>query len=68
MSSSAKSAEANRVAGQGQPIAGGGGIASASVSEGDPFIRLEELMEVVEELCPVWPARGTFAGHETFLL
>jgi hypothetical protein len=29
----------------------------------DPFQALDELMAVVEELCPVWPSRPTFTNE-----
>ena len=37
-------------------------------SERDPFVALDELMVVVEALCPVWPDRPTFEGSTRFLL
>lgn len=30
-------------------------------SFGDPYLALDQLMVVVEALCPVWPSRPTFA-------
>jgi hypothetical protein len=45
------------------PIAASGGIAAPTLVEGDPYQRLDELMVVVEALCPTWPERkGTFEG------
>lgn len=29
-------------------------------SSGDPYLALDQLMVVVEALCPVWPSRPTF--------
>lgn len=37
-----------------------GGIAASLNSERDPFEVLDDLMVVVEALCPVWPQRETF--------
>ena len=34
----------------------------------DPFVALDDLMVVVEALCPVWPDRPTFEGSTRFLL
>lgn len=34
----------------------------------DPFRTLDELMVVVEALCPVWPDRPTFEHSTIFLL
>jgi hypothetical protein len=34
----------------------------------DPFRALDDLMVVVEALCPVWPDRPTFEGSMHFLL
>lgn len=68
MNSSVKSAEPPQLVGHTQPIAGAGGIDAVPVSERDPYEALEELMAVVEELCPVWPARDTFEKHRIFLL
>jgi hypothetical protein len=48
------------------PAAGSNGIGSAAPC--DPYQRLEELMQVIEELCPRWPARETFALSRGFLL
>lgn len=37
-----------------------GGVATPVSSERDPFQVLDDLMVVVEALCPVWPPRETF--------
>jgi hypothetical protein len=34
----------------------------------DPFVALDDLMCVIEGLCPQWPERPTFEGSSTFLL
>jgi hypothetical protein len=46
-----------------------GGLPAAPVEPTqDPFRTLDELMVVVEALCPVWPDRPTFEGSTRFLL
>jgi hypothetical protein len=52
MSSSEKSTDA--------PIAAGGGVIPPAATPADPFQALDDLMAVIEELCPVWPPRPTF--------
>ena len=45
------------------------GLPAAPVESGrDPFQLLDELMVVVEALCPVWPERPTFENSKQFLL
>ena len=34
----------------------------------DPFEALDDLMTVVEALCPRWPSRGTFSDSAIFLI
>lgn len=52
-----------------QPFAADGGLASSRTESGrDPFAILDDLMTVVEALCPSWPHRGTFASSSKFLL
>lgn len=51
-----------------QPFAAGGGTNRASQPRRDPFEALDDLMAVVEALCPVWPERPTFAESGPFLL
>lgn len=60
MSSSTKATE--------PPISGGKFAEIPARHPGDPYERLADLMQVIEELCPRWPARDTFAGHRLFLL
>lgn len=52
------------------PLAGpdAGGVAVAADSEREPYEALDDLMSVVEALCPQWPPRGIFQGSEKFLL
>ena len=46
-----------------------GGLPAAPVEPGhDPLAALDQLMVVVEALCPVWPERPTFEGSTRFLL
>ena len=42
------------------PFVADGGIQVATVSCDDPYVILDDLMAVVEILCPVWPMRETF--------
>jgi hypothetical protein len=51
-----------------QPLAGDGGITEVPHREGDPFQALDELMAVVEALCPRWPEREIFRGGDRMLL
>jgi hypothetical protein len=45
------------------------GVPATPIEAGrDPFVALDELMVVVEALCPVWPDRPTFEGSTRFLL
>ena len=46
------------------PIAAEGGLAAQPASPGDPYEALDDLMVVVEALCPAWPARATFRHVE----
>jgi len=34
----------------------------------DPFDALDDLMTVVEALCPQWPERKTFSGSAIFFI
>lgn len=42
------------------PFVADGGIRVATISSCDPYVILDDLMAVVETLCPVWPMRETF--------
>ena len=57
MSSSVKSPEPIK-----HPLAAGGGIATAPPEVKDPFAALDDLMVVIEALCPTWPQRELFAA------
>lgn len=50
------------------PIAAEGGVAGAPTLPEDPYQALDELMSVVEVLCPVWPAREVFKEGSSMLL
>jgi hypothetical protein len=60
MSSFAKSVEA--------PFVAEGGLPAVPQREDDPYRALDDLMVVVEALCPVCPQRGTFPSDAKFLL
>lgn len=45
-----------------------GGIVAPVSSERDPFEVLDDLMVVIEALCPVWPQRETFENAHCLLL
>jgi hypothetical protein len=51
-----------------QPLIADGGITVPIPPLVDPYKALDELMVVVEALCPVWPQRETFEGHGPMLL
>ena len=50
------------------PLAGGGGVVATVHSEREPYEALDDLMSVIEALCPRWPPRGTFSDTGKFLL
>ncbi len=68
MKSSVKSTESKPVSQPRQPLAGGGGLAPTSASPRDPYAVLDDLMVVVEALCPRWPARDMFKDGGDFRL
>lgn len=39
------------------PLAAGAGKPAGIVDSQDPYVALDELMVVIEALCPVWPQR-----------
>ena len=51
-----------------QPLSADGGIISASMDTRDPFEVLDDLMQVVEALCPTWPQRELFPVAAVFKL
>lgn len=50
------------------PFAAEGGLPAPSPSDGDPYQVLDELMAVVEALCPVWPRRDRLVVADRMLL
>jgi hypothetical protein len=53
----------------GQPFAADGGITHVpAVTIRDPFEALDDLMTVIEVLCPVWPSREIFSSTYQFLI
>lgn len=53
----------------GQLFAADGGITQApAVTSRDPFEALDDLMTIIEALCPVWPNRETFSSTDRFLI
>lgn len=51
-----------------QPFASDAGIEVPVVPDDDPYRALDELMAVVEELCPEYPERGVFVDGGKMLL
>ena len=50
------------------PFAASAGIALPVQSDDDPYRRLDDLMAVVEALCPAWPQRPCFVDGGKMLL
>jgi hypothetical protein len=50
------------------PFAAEGGIRAEPIAAQDPYETLDDLMSVVESLCPVWPVRKTFESTAVMLL
>ena len=44
------------------------GIVAAVTSEREPYEALDDLMSVIEALCPRWPRREISSGKGKFLL
>ena len=52
-----------------QGFVNNGGIAHVPAATGrDPFEALDDLMTVIEALCPVWPNREIFSSTDRFLI
>jgi hypothetical protein len=52
-----------------QPLVEDAGVPREPVQTSrDPFAALDDLMCVVEALCPAWPERPTFESSRNFLL
>jgi len=49
-------------------IAAEGGVTAPIESARDPYERLDDLMVVIEALCPRYPEREPFTGDEIFRL
>jgi len=60
MNSCAKSVE--------PPLAAAGAPVVPSLPDGDPYRALDDLMAVVEALCPAWPPREPLRPGATMLL
>lgn len=63
-----KSVEPNPPHGAGPLLVADGGVDTAPVSNRDPYEVLDDLMVVVEALCPRWPPRETFKADGIWLL
>ena len=50
------------------PLSDDGGINSPPSDMRDPFEALDDLMQVIEALCPTWPDRELFPETESFKL
>ena len=50
------------------PLAAEGGVAARPASERDAYDMLDDLMVVVEALCPVWPNRTPSITEADFRL
>lgn len=50
------------------PLAGSSGVYVSVTPPKDPYRTLDDLMAVVEALCPTWPQRGTFVSADEMLL
>lgn len=50
------------------PLAAEGGVDVACAIGRDPYDALDDLMAVVEALCPRWPPRDTFEASSVWLL
>jgi len=54
---------------KGQPLSADGGITHVpAATSRDPLEALDDLMTVIEALCPVWPNREIFSSTDRFLI
>lgn len=53
---------------QPHPLASAGGISGSPKDSRGPFEVLDDLMQVIEALCPTYPERDTFANSTAFKL
>lgn len=67
MNSSVKSAEQPEAIPP-QPLAGGDVVTLPASRVQDPYAALDELMVVIEALCPTWPERALFPEKGDFRL
>jgi len=52
-----------------QPFAADGGMTHVpAATSRDPFEAFDDLMTVIEALCPVWPNREIFSSNDRFLI
>jgi hypothetical protein len=50
------------------PLASEGGISESPADSRGPFEVLDDLMQVIEALCPTYPERDTFTDSAAFKL
>ncbi len=50
------------------PLAASGGVIAPVRDREDPYRALDDLMAVVEALCPLWPQRDVFLDGGRMLL
>jgi len=50
------------------PLSSTGGVSSPTADSRNPFEVLDDLMQVVEALCPTWPPRELFPDTAAFKL
>ena len=50
------------------PLSSTGGINAPLADTRDPFEVLDDLMQVIEALCPTWPTRDLFPDTAEFKL
>lgn len=50
------------------PLAAEGGVRVTPELPGDPYRVLDDLMAVIEQLCPQWPERDVFRHESQNLL
>jgi hypothetical protein len=50
------------------PLSSEGGLHWPAVESRDPFEAVDDLMQVVEALCPTWPRRDPFPSSAIFIL
>lgn len=68
MNSSKTRVEARQATVGPSPLAANGGAAPSPPSRRDPFAAMDDLMAVMEALCPSWPPRPGFGPMPRMLL